>query len=355
MLAESAKRFYVEICDFLSNLALIIEICLAVSIQPLIIYSKVLYQITIHSCYSREALSLEMNMTTPTEQWVQHLSPNVRRAWNHRVKEIQLAPRVIFDYELLYVEKGEYHVRVEAETFTAGPGSILLFKPGFEHEFYSIGGADNECWMPHIHFDVLYYEDFEEVSINFSTRDQCTEQELQFIRPDLLGAVFKFPNVIHVSNHMEIHKCLKQIIHAYERRDADYSLLQKSLVLRIIYLLLKGLKANNNHQPMQHQRALDEVITYMMEHFNEPIALETLSKIACLSVYHFSRIFKQAYGISPHQFQIRYRIDQAKEMLMFQRLSLSSIAEKVGYSNVHSFSKAFKQVEGVSPRHFLGM
>jgi AraC-like DNA-binding protein len=70
-------------------------------------------------------------------------------------------------------------------------------------------------------------------------------------------------------------------------------------------------------------------------------------------VFHFSRIFKQTFDLTPHQFQIRYRMEKAKELMIFHRLSLSTIAEKVGYSNIYSFSKAFKQVEGMSPRQFM--
>ncbi|MDU2243313.1 MAG: AraC family transcriptional regulator, partial [Paenibacillus sp.] len=94
-------------------------------------------------------------------------------------------------------------------------------------------------------------------------------------------------------------------------------------------------------------------VTYIMEHYNETVPLEALSKIACLSVFHFSRIFKQTFDLTPHQFQIRYRIEKSKELMMFNRLSLSTIAEKVGYGNVYSFSKAFKQTEGMSPRQFM--
>lgn len=294
---------------------------------------------------------MDLNLTSIMLQNMMHqLSPNVRRAWNHRVDEMRLEPRIIFDYELLYVEKGELTIRLAEETVVAESGCIILFKPGKEHEFYSSRG---ECWMPHIHFDVLYYEDHEQVPINFKKRSDCSEEELAWLRPDIMGEVFKFPDVIQIGNHAEVHKTLMQIIHAYERRDVDSPLLQKSLVLRIIYLLIKGMKAKENVHLVQHQRAMEQAVTYMMEHYNETVPLETLSKIACLSVFHFSRVFKQTFDLTPHQFQIRYRIEKSKELMMFNRMSLSSIAEKVGYSNVYSFSKAFKQLEGVSPREFL--
>ncbi|MFD0693152.1 helix-turn-helix domain-containing protein [Paenibacillus sp. GCM10027628] len=47
------------------------------------------------------------------------------------------------------------------------------------------------------------------------------------------------------------------------------------------------------------------------------------------------------------------RFEKAKELMIYSRLSLTSIAEKIGYSSVFAFSKAFKQSEGVSPRQFM--
>ncbi|MER8124624.1 helix-turn-helix transcriptional regulator, partial [Acinetobacter baumannii] len=78
-----------------------------------------------------------------------------------------------------------------------------------------------------------------------------------------------------------------------------------------------------------------------------------LAKIATLSVFHFSRLFKQRYGITPHQFQLRYRIERAKELMAYTPLSLTAISEKVGYGSLFAFSKAFKQMTGLSPRRFM--
>ncbi|MDO3411853.1 AraC family transcriptional regulator [Saccharibacillus sp. CPCC 101409] len=284
-----------------------------------------------------------------SRQLAHRLSPNVRIAWNHRVRRMKLKSRIIFDYELLYVEKGELTVRLERETVLAGPGTILLFKPGLEHEFLR---SDGECWMPHIHFDALYYEDYEEVPIGFKQRHEYSEREMKWLRPDVLGSVFEFPSVFRIGNHGEVHQALMQLIHAYERRDADYPLIQKSLVLRILHLLQTGLRSGRDGSLGRHRPAMERAASYIAEHYSETIALETLSKQSCLSVHHFSRIFKAVFDVSPHQFHIRCRIEKAKELMAFSPMSLSSIAEQVGYGNVYAFSKAFKRIEGISPSRF---
>ncbi|KAF9123289.1 hypothetical protein BGX30_001527 [Mortierella sp. GBA39] len=140
---------------------------------------------------------------------------------------------------------------------------------------------------------------------------------------------------------------------AHPRRDAEFPLLQKSLVLDILYLVIKGLKAAGHGRLSLHQAAMERAVTHIMEHYDTVIRLEDLSKTACLSLYHFSRVFKQTYDVSPHQFQIRYRMERAKELMMYSRLSLSAIAEQVGYSSIYAFSKAFKSACGISPKKYM--
>lgn len=91
-------------------------------------------------------------LTDSRKTLMMKLSPNVRKAWNHRESGMRLKARIIFDYELLYLEKGRLTVRIDDTIHTIVPGDIVLFKPGKEHEFIESNG---ECWMPHIHFDAF--------------------------------------------------------------------------------------------------------------------------------------------------------------------------------------------------------
>lgn len=281
---------------------------------------------------------------------LRQMSPNVRRAWNHRAVGMKLKPRMIFDYELLYLEKGELRLRIEDRMHTLVPGDILLLKPGVEHEFV---GSSGECWMPHIHFDVMDDASFADVPVNFKTRAECSEAELRLVRPDHLGSVLGMPDIIRIGGHGEILRLLMKLIHASDRRDEAFIILQKSLVLHVLHLLLTGLEAQHKAHLSLHEKTLEQAVSFIIEHYNRTVSLEELSKLACLSVFHFSRLFKEKFGLSPQQYQIRQRIEKAKGFMIYGRRSLTSIAEEVGYGSVYAFSKAFKQAEGVSPRQYV--
>ena len=57
------------------------------------------------------------------------------------------------------------------------------------------------------------------------------------------------------------------------------------------------------------------VTSYIEQHLAEPITLATLAELAGLSTYHFCRAFKQSFGVPPHRYHTRQRIEQAKMML----------------------------------------
>ena len=91
------------------------------------------------------------------------------------------------------------------------------------------------------------------------------------------------------------------------------------------------------------------VLDYIADHFGQTIMLEDLARQASLSTYHFSRLFKQTIGQSPHQFVMAYRIEQAKKMLATPT-SMIDIALRCGFADQAHFSRVFKKIEGQTPK-----
>lgn len=86
--------------------------------------------------------------------------------------------------------------------------------------------------------------------------------------------------------------------------------------------------------------------------FTEPIDLDLLSRQACLSRYHFHRLFTRIYRLTPHQYLTRKRIDQARKCLAGNELSVTEICNEVGFESIGSFSTLFKKEIGHAPLHY---
>lgn len=82
------------------------------------------------------------------------------------------------------------------------------------------------------------------------------------------------------------------------------------------------------------------------------LSLTELASVVALSPKHFVVLFRATFGITPHQYLLRERIEQAKRLLATQSMSIADIAFSVGFSTQSHFTAAFRKVVGVTPRHY---
>jgi len=97
--------------------------------------------------------------------------------------------------------------------------------------------------------------------------------------------------------------------------------------------------------PWQKRRACE----LLHENMHGRIRLSEIARECGLSISHFARSFKASFGTSTHQWLIRHRIDQAKQLMSQTGLSLSGIAIQSGFHDQAAFTRTFHQLVGVSP------
>ena len=91
---------------------------------------------------------------------------------------------------------------------------------------------------------------------------------------------------------------------------------------------------------------------YLGAHFYDRVTLEDAARVACLSPFHFNRVFARAFGETPHEFVTRVRIDQAKKLLLAENQSVTDICFDIGYDSLGSFSMKFRSLTGFAPAEF---
>jgi AraC family transcriptional regulator len=94
------------------------------------------------------------------------------------------------------------------------------------------------------------------------------------------------------------------------------------------------------------------VISYIEDHLADQICLTTLAELVRLSQHHFCRAFKQSFGVPPHQYHVKRRIERAKLLLADRKMSITDVGLIVGYSQASSFSLAFRKMTGGSPSEY---
>ena len=84
----------------------------------------------------------------------------------------------------------------------------------------------------------------------------------------------------------------------------------------------------------------------------QPIQLSDIARCACLSTYHFHRLFKETFGETPHEFVTRQRLSRARRLLAEGELPITGVCGACGFESLGSFSALFRRRFGASPRMF---
>ena len=93
-----------------------------------------------------------------------------------------------------------------------------------------------------------------------------------------------------------------------------------------------------------------EALSFIEQNFQNDISVEDIARFCGLNRSYFGKIFKDTVGRSPQDFLMNYRMVKATELLKMTQLSIGDISNAVGYSNQLHFSRAFKNIYGISPR-----
>ncbi|WP_442961205.1 AraC family transcriptional regulator [Pseudogracilibacillus sp. SO30301A] len=75
---------------------------------------------------------------------------------------------------------------------------------------------------------------------------------------------------------------------------------------------------------------IDEIIAYIHNHIDEPFSLSWLADQAAYSPFHFSRVFKQKTGLSPHYYVASLKMQRAKDLLLNTDLTVRDIGMEIG-------------------------
>ncbi|MBE7472543.1 MAG: hypothetical protein DPW09_07175 [Anaerolineae bacterium] len=104
--------------------------------------------------------------------------------------------------------------------------------------------------------------------------------------------------------------------------------------------------------PQQTSMVVKHAVAYLHQNYNSPISRQELAAAVGVSKDYLSHIFHQELGISPWEYLNRYRIKQAKSLLLNSNESVMNIAAQVGFNDLSYFNRVFHKHVGCSPRAF---
>ena len=127
-----------------------------------------------------------------------------------------------------------------------------------------------------------------------------------------------------------------------------------TLLALLVYL---SSNANNEQTTVttvvsQHQTILFSSLQYMQEHLGETLNVAAMAEHIGYSASHFNHLFKTYTKRTPYAYFLSLKIQEAESLLLNTSLSISAIAERLGFSNVSKFTVSFKNETGIPPGQF---
>jgi AraC-like DNA-binding protein/quercetin dioxygenase-like cupin family protein len=125
----------------------------------------------------------------------------------------------------------------------------------------------------------------------------------------------------------------------------------RSTFLTLVTHLSRLYAAQKQHSPAPVVR-MASVIAHMRKRFHEPLRIEQLAAIAQLSASQFQRRFKKLYQLTPIEFIIKLRVEQACALLRDPNRAVGEISRATGFSTPAFFSTQFRKSTGHSPSEY---
>lgn len=284
------------------------------------------------------------------QKFLNSLSPYIRRAWDARMPvDWEIPLRFIYDYEICFIKAGTVNVWAEDTLYEGRAGDVFFFVPGQLHSIRSVGSE--RVWQPHIHFDFFFdeYSEGLEVPIKMPHPNEHMRRNVFNDYPSL-----KIPTKTTFSNPYEADELISRIIAECAGLDPLKAIRCKSLLFDLLYLLLSRRFAPSGGagEKDKMMELVNKANRFIQQNCDKPLSMREVSDYVGYSPNYFAQAYKKIVGLSPVDYHAQLRIEKAKNYILMTNLSMSDIAEELGFDSLYSFSRYFKRAEGVSPLEF---
>ena len=256
-------------------------------------------------------------------------------------------------FAIKYVSEGTEHYSVSGNHYEIRPGNYLLLN-GRKEGKVIIDSKTN----------------VKGICINIAP-ELLQGALAQILRPDAPAAGTELAAFFYEDNFLEnqysayntqLGKQIERLSISVHRQELNSEEIHGELFYELAYNLIKDQTAV--FKQLQHIPAVKRITRndlykrlnrgkeFIDANFTNTISVGDIAKESAMSEFHFFRLFKQTFGLSPMQYMLRAKINLSKELLSKSCL-VSNVAEICGFGDVFAFSKSFKKNVGISPSAFI--
>ena len=228
--------------------------------------------------------------------------------------------------ELFYIVGGNGQFLIEDQLYPVNTNHLVIINPNVTHTEVGLNAQPLE-------YIVLGIEGVE-LSINNNSNGQFC--------------------ILDHFESMDITSCLRNILREMELKQPGFEDICQAFMEILIIRLMRstGLSVPETPQNNVGNHQCATVRRYIDQHFKESLTLDQLAEEAHMNKFHLSHAFKREYGISPINYMISRRLEESKYLLAETDLSMSQIAQLLGFSSLSYFSQVFHRTQEITPMEY---
>lgn len=251
--------------------------------------------------------------------------------------DILTTPHWHREIELIYVTSGTINLGVNDRPYTLSAGELVLINGGDIHYVLASPGSERIVFQ----LDPIFFANLDTDHLNIQELFRLLEP----FSPDWQPGQEAFVRNLL----MECYQEESQQMPGYQFK------IKANLLELLVYFLrvvpkregeVKNSEATQNQDVLEK---LDQVFTYVEEHYREKIKLTEVAQLIGYSDFYFTKFFKRNTGKTFITFLNDYRIDKAKWLLINSTANVSEIITQIGLENDKTFYRLFKQSMGIAP------
>jgi AraC-like DNA-binding protein len=233
--------------------------------------------------------------------------------------------RVLREYQLNYITNGEGILETKDGNFRIEEGSVIILYPGVWHRYRPL----KKGWREHY------------VGFNGEFADRMFENEF----------FSDGKPIIKIGFNEELLRHFNEIRQLVKSEKPGYQQICSGLVVCILSSIM-SIKKNETFNGKEIERIIQKSCMIIRDNLASNLNMEKLADDLNIGYSNFRKMFKNYTGISPAQYHLSLRIQQAKDLLNNTDLSIKEITYQLGFNSIDYFSRVFKSKTGKTPTDY---
>ncbi|WP_235287583.1 helix-turn-helix transcriptional regulator [Paenibacillus tarimensis] len=254
------------------------------------------------------------------------------------------------EFDLLVVDKGCLYIGEEGRSFELAEGHALILRPDSHH--YPTQGCREMTGSFYLHFQTAGVWEAVNEEENGQPAPGQGAGVLNAEEDQHRTAVFdiRVPQFIRLHNASRMYELLRQLNELERDSHLGPVKWRQQLLFQEVLMQLGNSMTDRAQRPGSD--IADQAASYLRCHYKERICISDVGDALNFHPVYIARCMQKQFGCSPMEYLMKYRLEQAKKLLLQTDLPVGQIAQDVGFQQAAYFTSCFGRWEGMTPREY---